>query len=141
MKARYSLLAALVLIFVAGATSAFAQNPTVQAHVPFDFAVSSSTLPAGDYTFSRISANTWSVRNDETRQSILAAATANGTNNENDLGVLVFKHLGDNYFLSQVRCFGETTAMPSSKVERAMEREVARNNLKPGSVYIPASGR
>jgi hypothetical protein len=141
MKRRYSLLAAVVLTFVAGATSAFAQDSILRASVPFDFTVSTSTLPAGDYTFSKISTETWSIRNDQTHQAILAAATANGTNTANNFGAVVFKQLGGNYFLSEVRCLGQTAAMPSSKTERTMEREIARNGSKPGSVYVPASGR
>jgi len=141
MKRRYSLPGALVLTFVAGATSAFAQDSSVRVRVPFEFTVSTSTLPAGDYTVAKLSANTWIIRNDETHQAVLAATTPNGTNDENNSGALVFKQFGVNYFLSEVHCLGQTTAMPSSKAERTMEREVARNGSKPESVYVPARGR
>jgi len=141
MKKMYSLLAALVLTFVTGAASAHAQDTTVRTYVPFDFTVSTSTLSAGDYTFSKLSANSWTIRNDKTGQAIVAVATAFGTNQDDNVGGLVFKQFGTNYFLSEVRYLGQTTAVPASKAERLMEREMARNGSKPEPAYVLIGSR
>jgi len=141
MKMRHSVLAGLVLTLVVGATSIFAQDSIVKVAIPFDFTVSTSTLPAGDYTLTKLSTNTWSIRNEQTHQAILAATSAYGTNEDDNFGSLRFKQFGNHYFLSEVRCLGQTTAMPSSKAERAMERETARNSSKPESVVVLASAR
>jgi hypothetical protein len=141
MKKTFSLLAALVLTFVGGAASALAQDAIVKAHVPFDFTVSGSTLSAGDYTFAKINANAWTIRNDNTGKAIAALATAYGTNQDDNLGAVVFKQFGSSYFLSEVRCLGETSEVPASKAERSLERETARNGSKSQSVYVLASAR
>ncbi|HXJ96279.1 MAG TPA: hypothetical protein VMT20_25870 [Terriglobia bacterium] len=141
MKKTFSLLAALVLTFVGGAASAFAQGSIVKAHVPFAFTVSTSTLSAGDYTFTRLSQNTWTIRNDDTKQAIAMAATANGTNQDANPATLMFKEYGDSYFLSEVRCLGQTSAVGPTKAQRELERETARNGSGPEPVYVLASTR
>jgi hypothetical protein len=142
MKKTYFLLAALALTFVAGAASAFAGDAVVKANVPFDFTVSSSTLPAGDYTFSRISPNTWTIRNESTGkgQLMVTSVTAHETI-PHDSGELVFKQFGSNYFLLKVRYGDGSTELSPSKLERSMERETARNGSKPEAVYVLASVR
>lgn len=141
MKKTFSLLAVLALTFVGGAASGYAQDTLVKAHVPFDFTVSGSALSAGDYTFAKLSDNTWTIRNDSTGKAMIAAVTAFGTNPDVNLGALVFKQFGSSYFLSEVRCLGETSEVPASKAERSLERETARNGSKSGSVYVLASAR
>jgi hypothetical protein len=141
MKKAHSLLAALVLTLVAGATSAFAQNPSVKAHVPFDFTVSSSTFSAGDYTFSELSETLWTVRNNNSSQAVAVIANRFGTNRDKRQAELVFTQIGSNYFLSEVHRLGDTTELPVSKAARTMEREIARNGSKPEAVYILASAR
>jgi len=141
MKKAHSRLAALVLTFVAGAASAFAQDTSVKAHVPFDFTVSASTFSAGDYTFSQLSEGLWTVRNDDTGRAIAAVANDFGSNQDKEEAKLVFKQIGSRYFLSEVHRLGETTTLPPSKAERTMEREVARIGPEPQSVYLLASAR
>ena len=141
MKKAQSLLAALVLTLGVGAASAFAQDATVTAHVPFDFTVGSSTFAAGDYTFSRLTEELWTFRNDDTGRAITAIAGRFGSNQDKKEAELVFRQIGSTYFLSEVHRLGETTALPPSKAERKMEREVARNDPKPQSVYVLASAR
>jgi hypothetical protein len=141
MKRTFSVLAALVLTFVGGAASAYAQNSIVKAHVPFAFTVSSSTLSAGDYTFTQISQNTWTIRNDDSRQAVAMVAAANGTNQDANPATLVFKEYGDTYFLSEVRCLGQTSALGASKAQRTLERETARNGSQFESISVLASAR
>jgi len=141
VKKTFSLLAALALTFVGVATSAHAQSEIVKVHVPFDFAVRDSKLPAGDYTFSKVYTDLWAVRNDNTGQAITAVASLWGGNQEKDPAKLVFRHVGSNYFLSEVHWQGQTSAVPASKAERSIQRETVRNGFNPETVYVLASAR
>jgi hypothetical protein len=141
MKRTFSLLAALLLTFVGGAASALAQDSMMKAHVPFAFTVSSSTLSAGDYTFTKLSQNVWAIRSDDSQQAIFASVIPNGANHDANAATLVFKDYNDTYFLSEVRCLGATSALGASKAERALERETARNGSTPESIYVLASLR
>jgi hypothetical protein len=47
----------------------------------------------------------------------------------------------DTYFLSQIRRLGDTYEIPVSNAERTLEREMARNDVKPESLYVVASLR
>jgi hypothetical protein len=141
MKKTSSLLAALVLTFVGGAASAYAQDSIVKAHVPFAFSVSGSTLSAGDYTFAKLSQNAWTIRNDNSGRAIVTAAMGNGTNQDANPATLVFKEYGDSYFLSEVHCLGGTSSVPASKLQRTLEREMARNGSQFESISVLASAR
>ena len=141
MKKSLLLLAALVLTFVGGAASAFAQDAIVKVRIPFDFTVLNSALPAGNYTVSKLTADSWAIRNDDTGKAMAAVATSYGVNRDDNFGALVFKQFGSSYFLSEVHCLGSTSSLPTSKAERALEREMARNGSKPQSVSVLASAR
>ena len=143
MKKTHSLLAAVVLTLVAGVASAFAQDAIVKVHVPFEFTVSSSTLPAGDYSFTKILPNTWTIQNDNTgkRQVMATSVTSYETAKDQSVGALVFRQFGSDYFLTQVRCNGGSTAVAVSKAERSMERETAQNGSKPQTVNVLVSAR
>lgn len=138
-KKMLSTMAALALMTVAGVASGYAQDK-VQAHIPFAFAVSNSVLPAGDYTLGQLRQSEWVIRNDSGSPAIMTLARPDGTNNETD-AKLVFERCGDRYFLSEVRAAGESAAIPESKAERALEREMARNGSKPETLYVLASVR
>jgi hypothetical protein len=136
-----SMIAASALIAVTGVTSAHAQDARVKAHIPFAFTVSGATLPAGDYDLApAISPEVWEIRSEQGSPTAFAAVRQGDTNTE-DSAKLVFNRYGDSYFLSEIRCLGETTEVPASKAERALKREMARNGSKPESVYVLASAR
>ncbi len=137
----FSIMAAVVLMTVTGAASVYAQERGVKANIPFTFAAGDSMLPAGDYSLAPLSQNTWVIRNDEGRPAVAALARPNGTNEERNSAKLVFVRCGDRYILSEVRCIGQTTSIPASKAERALEREMARNGSKPETLYVLASVR
>ncbi|MBC7925177.1 MAG: hypothetical protein H7039_05925 [Bryobacteraceae bacterium] len=91
------------LLSVAG-TSAFAQHLT--GKVPFDFKVSSVTMPAGSYEFLRQDNSlAWVLRNAETGQRSMVVPAYGGVarrvDAERDRSVLVF------------RCVGRTCALAS----------------------------
>jgi hypothetical protein len=137
----FSITATLALVMTAGVASVYAQQAGVKAHVPFAFAVSSSTLPAGDYTFNQLSQSIWEIRGDAGGPAIFSLARPDGTNADVAPAKLVFKQCGERYFLSEVRSLGETSSIPASKAERALEREMARNGSTPERLYVLASIR
>jgi hypothetical protein len=141
MKSKlFSVAAAFILAGVAGATRGYAQD-TIKAHVPFAFEVSRSTLPAGDYTITKLLASAWVVKNDEGRQAVTTLVGPGGSNGDAEAAKLVFERAGGRYFLSELRCLGQTIAIPPSKEERALQREMARNGWKPEMLYVAASMR
>ena len=142
MKSKtFSMIAAFSLVIVAGVASAYGQDQQVKADIPFAFAVGSSTLPAGEYNFSRLSPNVWEIRTEDGSRSILTLARYDGNNTEEDSAKVVFKHCGEHYFLSEVRFLGENIAIPQSKAERTLEREMARNGSPSQTVSLVASIR
>jgi hypothetical protein len=136
----FSLAAAFILAGVAGATRGYAQD-AIKAHVPFAFEVSRSTLPAGDYTITKLLASAWVVQNDEGRQAVTTLAGPEGRNEDAEPAKLVFERVAGRYFLSELRCLGQTIAIPPSKEERALQREMARNGSNPEALYVLASTR
>jgi hypothetical protein len=137
MRKALLLTAALALVSAMSVVSARAQDRQILAHIPFAFKVGSSTLPAGDYSLERLgqAQYVWLVRNDHFQAAVLAQASIDGTNMEENSAVLVFHHYGDAYFLSQIQYPGETYALPASKAEQ----EMARDNAKPQSLDVVAS--
>jgi hypothetical protein len=138
MRKALLLTAALALVSAMSVVSARAQDRQVLAHIPFAFKVGTSTLPPGDYSLERLSQGgqyTWLIRNDRFQAAVLAQASIDGTNREENSALLVFHHYGDAYFLSEIQYPGETYALPASKAEQ----EMARNNAKPQSFDVVAS--
>lgn len=108
----------------------------VRAKIPFDFSVRDKKLPAGEYTFSRLSPDRKmmlvSSRDSSIRmfQSTLAAQVLTPKNRS----TLVFHRYGDQYFLKQILTRGEQecTELLESRSERAIRRQLAqtqRSNL------------
>ncbi|HTV53288.1 MAG TPA: hypothetical protein VMI06_00060 [Terriglobia bacterium] len=133
----------LALLSVMSVSPAHAQDQMLTAYIPFAFEAGTSTLPAGVYTLERLgeSQHSWVIRNDWDNAAVFALPGAEGTSLAGDSSELLFHRYGDRYFLSQIRCLGETYEMPSSKAERSMKREMVRNNSKPESLSVLASLR
>lgn len=140
-KKMLSMMAALALIIAAGVAPALAQEAQVTAHIPFTFAVKGSVLPAGDYSLGQLHPNSWVIRNEGRGRAVIALTRPEGDNEKESSAQLVFKRCGDRYFLSEVWYLGRTSAVPPSEAEKAMEREMARNDLKPETLYVLASVR
>lgn len=118
-----TLVGVLSLLLVAG--SAFAQSGQIRATIPFNFTVSHTTLPAGDYSVSTTGGT----------DSILVIQGANGQTVKlvgsnhlqaaklSDRTKLVFRCYGDRYFLAQVWTRG--SQMGRELPKSALESEVA----------------
>ena len=141
MKRRILSVAGVLALVIGASVSSFAQDANMRAHVPFAFSVSDSAFPAGDYSLSQLSQNTWIVRNLSGKEAVTAAARPDGTNSDESVAKLVFKKYGERYFLSKVWCEGLTTSIAEPKAERAIEIQMTSNNLKPETVYVLAMAR
>ncbi len=126
----------LVSIFTlcAAAASANAQlsNP-IRAKIPFDFNVGEKKLPAGDYTFSRLSGfsdnKAMLVSSADARAHVFQSTFEARILKAKDDSTLVFHKYGDQYFLKQVFSGGEEEGnqLPESRSERTIRRQLAQS--------------
>ena len=125
----------LVSIFTlcAAVSSANAQlsNP-IRAKIPFDFNVGDRKLPAGEYTFSRLSgfsaSRAMSVSSADARTHVFQSTFGAEVLTPKNKSTLVFHRYGDQYFLEQIWSGGEQegTQVPESRSERTIRRQLAQ---------------
>jgi hypothetical protein len=90
----------VVLSLLLTAAGAHAQS-AIQAHVPFAFKVGTAQMPAGTYSMKKESdTNIVSIRNLKTNVIVLAIGTGQSPYKTADK--LVFRHLGSQYFLTEI---------------------------------------
>lgn len=126
-----SLVSMFTLCAAVASANAQLSNP-IRAKIPFDFNVGDKKLPAGDYTFSRLSG--FSSRNlmlvssvDASTYSLTFGAQLLTPKNES---TLVFHKYVDQYFLEQIWSDGEQegTQVPESRSERTIRRQLAETH-------------
>ena len=117
----------------AGVASANAQlSIPIRAKVPFDFNVGDKKLPAGEYTFSRLSGfsdnKVISVSGADAGAHVFQSTFAAHVLTPKDKSTLVFHKYGDQYFLEQIWSGGEQAGsqVPESRSERTIERQLAQ---------------
>jgi len=121
-----------------GASGLSAQTRAT-AYVPFEFTVQNTTLPAGEYTMSAASGShdVIVVRNAEAKKAILVLAPSNLSEYKgSQKNVLVFRQIGDRYFLSEVKTDAVRGHIPPSKLEREIA-STGRGELV-AAVIVPA---
>ena len=128
-------LLSLVSMFTlcAAAASANAQlSIPIRAKIPFDFSVGDKKLPAGEYTFSRLSgfsdSKTISVSSEEGITRLFQSTFEAQVLIPKKDSTLVFHKYGDQYFLEQIWSGGapEGTQVPESRSERTIRRQLAQ---------------
>jgi hypothetical protein len=93
-----SSLVVLSLLFTAA--GAYAQS-AVEAHVPFAFKVGKTQMPAGNYAIANdTDTNFITIRNLQTNDAVLALGTRQS--HDKTTNKLVFRHTGDQYWLTQI---------------------------------------
>jgi hypothetical protein len=130
--------AVLTFVCVLGiGVSARAQDAdAVVVTVPFEFVAGGATLPAGDYRVSRVtpSANReLAIRSYDKVGALLLPVAFDGVTS--DKPTLSFEHVGDKYFLSDIKTEGGvyTLALPPKQIR------VAHENT-PSTMQISATG-
>jgi hypothetical protein len=125
----------LVSIFTlcAAVASANAQLVTpMRAKIPFDFSVGDKKLPAGEYTFRRLSgfsdSKTMLVDSQDASAHVFQSTFAARVPTPKNASTLVFHRYGDQYFLEQIWSGGEQEGaqVPESRSERTIRRQSAQ---------------
>lgn len=145
-KQLFATLATLSILCALTIVSVQAQSRTrIRAHIPFDFQVGEKTLPAGDYTVKRLSANALLVESASGEQSVIAQASRSVESNVNakpSTEKMVFRQYGDQYFLAQVWMIrgnaGRAINMTDAERKAADNLKLAQNGAKPQIVEISA---
>lgn len=131
---------ALSILFAASAAfnSASAQTArTIFVRVPFEFVVGEERLPAGDYTVRRIlsySEKVLLIRSSDGRAATTIHTNAAGPRASSSGAKLVFTRHGEQYFLTLVSSPGgqTTRALPKSRIQRSLERELSDGATRTG---------
>jgi len=120
-----TILSLVVTSLMFNASSAHAQSFT-KADVPFAFNVGQKPMPAGTYEvkIKGAASDMISIRNIETGESALSITGYEAP--QSTEGKLVFNHVGNEYFLSQVwrESGSQGNRLPISKRERGLTKEL-----------------
>ncbi len=137
MKNLRTVLFALTVLLLA--TAAQAQTTKVKASIPFGFVVGNHAYSAGEYSVKSLSQGSAAIRIDNADESekrmTLSIACQKGKPATQT--TLVFRRLGDNYFLYQIWTEGNSLGreLPMSKAEV----KIAKNYSKPELVIVAAN--
>ncbi len=117
----------------AAVASASAQlSIPVRAKIPFDFNVGDQKLPAGEYTFGRLSGSSdgrvMSVRSADASAHVFQSVFQASVLTPKDESTPVFHKYGDQYFLEQIWTGGEQEGaqVPEARSERTIQRQLAQ---------------
>jgi hypothetical protein len=143
MKKLLSAIAMGCLLSLSLVGSVHAQLPgtELRASIPFDFSVRGITLPAGEYTVTRIGDEPTGllVRNiRDKRKHVVFETEPEDVRRIPRRNVLVFNRYGDSYFLEEVVTAGDSVGreLSPSHDERTLRREMAKNQLAPETVMV-----
>ena len=137
MKNLRTVLFALTVLLLA--TAAQAQTTNVKASIPFGFVVGNHAYSAGEYTVKSLSQGSAAIRIDNADESekrmTLSIACQKGQPAAQT--TLVFRRLGDNYFLYQIWTDGNSAGRQFRVSEK--EAQLAKNYSKPELVIVAAN--
>jgi hypothetical protein len=104
-------------------------SSTVVAQVPFEFMANNKIIPAGECTIQSadMDARVLTIRNVATKTGMLAPSSRSEAKKAADNTVLVFKHYGNQYFLSEIRLEGsnQTYKLSPSRAETELRAQNA----------------
>ena len=126
-----SLVSMFTLCAAVASANAQLSNP-IRAKIPFDFNVGDKKLPAGEYTFSRLSGfsntRTMLVSNVDASTRVFQSTLGAQVLTPKNASILVFNKYGDQYFLEQIWTGGEQEGaqLPKSRGERTAQRQLAK---------------
>ncbi len=122
---RTSAIALLALSCLGVAGRALAQEPAVQANVPFQFTVGGKLLPADTYTITPSSERVLVIRSTDGHFASMTTIT-HADSQPSSGNKLVFEKYGNRYFLHEVRCSNYSSMnanIPASKQEKSALEE------------------
>jgi hypothetical protein len=121
--------------------TAFAQNHSVKATVPFNFTVGSASLPAGTYTFKAVNSDGTllglSSQEQKVAMIVMGQADANGAAQN---GKMIFHKYGDRYFLSGIQYANSASQIhfSPSKTEKRASEGTLEGRLRAGDEVLIA---
>jgi len=111
------------------------------AHVPFEFMVANTALPAGSYTVTEEKTGVLRIRSTDHRSSVAILADVVQGRNRNNAAVLVFNRYGDQCFLAEAWfAVGGGSEVSKSRKEIELARRksegLAKNPRQPEVIVI-----
>ena len=130
-KQNFRILLMLGLLSILAVSSAHAQsNHEQRANIPFTFTVGNNVFPAGEYRVMRLNPQSdkaaLAIKSVDGRLSRIVLTMPVQSVKPQGTAMLVFKHYGDQYFLSQVWMPADNTGLglPKSRSERTLARNI-----------------
>jgi hypothetical protein len=123
----------LSICILLAASAAFAQNPPILVHVPFDFVVMEKVFPAGEY---RLTPNTAEsmvlIKSADDRHALFVLTHGLQSAKVQDNPKLVFYRYGEQYYLSEVWSGGTTVGhqLPEAPAKRLMAKRSPVNKVE-----------
>ena len=122
----------MTAVVLSGAAALSAQTKAT-ANVPFEFTVQNTTLPAGEYTISKNSTgrDLMLIQNVEAHKAVMVIAPSAETaqRRTESPNVVVFRQIGDRYFLEDVKTSGVCGHVAPSKLERELVAETGSHPI------------
>jgi hypothetical protein len=123
----------VVMSLLLTAAGAYAQSAD-RANVPFAFQVGMAHVPAGSYTIKRdLDTNIVMIRNVKTGKAVLALATRQLASKTTEK--LIFRHVGNQYSLTEIWGAAGSPGMGLSVPKRNGELQVASGPSNAGNTF------
>ena len=130
-KTIYRIFTILNLFITLAALPAYAESPgTIRTHIPFDFIVGETTLPAGKYVIKLPPASGLQsrilLRSADGRLTCIALTLPGQAKGDHKKSEITFTRVGDQYYLSQVftpaLSIGQALPLPKAAERLAQAR-------------------
>lgn len=129
---RISAIGLLTIASLATCTGAIAQQPALRAHIPFDFTVGDTWMPAGEYSITSPIEHLVQFRSADLAKT--ATIVSLSSHDESGSGSkLVFDKYGDQYFLHRVLC--PSTASLNLDVPQGKAEKTARSRSLEAKIH------
>lgn len=129
-KQAFGMFTMLSLLLVLATASVNAQSKRSFINIPFSFTVGDKTLPAGEYTITPItrdSYNVWQVESRSRDKRVLVTTIPMWDSKTPDEPSLVFNKYDGQYFLSQILTTGDNSGrvLRMRRLERALAKSAS----------------
>ena len=125
---RISAITLLTIATLASSTGLFAQQPAVEANIPFNFTVGDQSMPAGEYIISSPSRHILQVQSAD-RKHVGMVIGSPSYHEQRAHPTLVFDKRGEYYFLHRILSPGNTSLNLDLAVGKAEKRAQTREAM------------